>query len=107
MEDSTTGSTLDGDTGNEGDIQVLLREAVGTPIPSETINIVPHIKIVTTNEYPSYYDPKTLRTGEQILEELGRVVVEEFEIDEDSRVEWKDNVAEDIKLFSSYMEKKD
>ena len=107
MEDATVGSTLDEDAINEGDIQVLLREAVGTSIPSETVNIVPHIKVVNTNEYPSYYDPKTLKTGEQILEELGRVVVEEFEIDEDSRVEWKDNVAEDIKLFSSYMEKKD
>lgn len=76
-------------------------------IPSEDINIVPHIKSVKEDIYSSYYDNKKVLTGEGVLKEMGQVVVEEYKTDELSRTKWKENVMEDIKLFSSSMDKKD
>jgi len=71
---------------------------------AETLNLVPAILSRTEQEIPSYYNEKTLLTGEKALEEMGIVVVEEYTQDLDSRKTWEDNTADQIKLFTSFMD---
>lgn len=77
-------------------------QAVMMP-PAESINLAEKIKLFTESTFPSYYNEETLLTGEQALKEMGRVVVEEYEADDTSRTEWKDNVAAQVKLFTGFM----
>lgn len=72
----------------------------------ESVNLVNHILQKDTAIYPSYEDGKKLLTGKELLDEMGRVVVEEFKIDLESRKQWDENTADNFKLFSSFMETK-
>lgn len=69
------------------------------------VNLVPQIRS-SENDYPSYYDDSTRLSGEEILDQIGEVVVEEYDRDELSRDEWKCNKAAYMKLFTSFLEDK-
>ena len=81
-----------------------IKEAETSPNISELINIVPFIEQMG-NKYPSYYS-KTEKTGAEFLEELGQVVCEEYEIDEDSRKQWVEKAVTGLKLLKAYMNPK-
>ena len=69
------------------------------PNPSEVINLVPIIKSVELDKYPSYLNEDNKKSGSEIIKEIGDIVVSEYKIDDSSRSVWKENVSTDIKLF--------
>ena len=73
---------------------------------AETTNIVDIVANQSSAIYPSYANDTVLKTGEEILNEIGQVVIQEYEIDELSRKKWIENAVADIKLFKAYMEPK-
>ncbi len=73
---------------------------------AEVFNLAPSILARTEATISSYYNETTKLTGDKALEEMASVVVEEYLQDLNSRKEWEDNTANQIKLFTSFMEKK-
>lgn len=93
----------------DGSVEINLepsKQVIQNTIPQENINLVPMIRQFTEPRFLSYYDEKQLLTGEEILKQIGQVTVDEFGIDDESRSTWKENTAEQVKLFTSFMEKK-
>ena len=72
----------------------------------ENINLVFDLEQNPNPLYPSYYDFDTLKSGPEILAEMGEVCVQEYEEDLLSRSDWEENTATYIKLFTSFMDKK-
>jgi len=72
----------------------------------ESINLVFDLEKNEQSIFPSYYGPDTLKTGPEILTEIGELAVTEYQEDLASRSEWEANVATYIKLFTSFMEVK-
>lgn len=70
----------------------------------EVANILISIENVTDQIFPSYYSEQTFLTGEKMLEEMGQVVSKEYEQDLESRSVWEENTAEQLKLFTSFMD---
>ncbi len=88
----------------DGSADITLNQPAPTQqVPGESINLAEKIKLFTESSFPSYYNEETMLIGEAALKEMGRVVVEEFNADEESRTEWKENIAAQIKLFTSFM----
>jgi len=88
------------------DDEMMELPASPSQLPTDIVNIAHHISETDAQIYPSYHNPDVMLSGQDILKEMGEVVVDDFQIDDASRSEWKENVAEDIKLFSSYLEEK-
>ncbi len=86
-------------------VQVEQPEQVddSTVMELESINLVFDLENQTQAIYPSYYDFATLKNGQDILNEIGDLVVQEYQEDLASRSEWEENVATYIKLFTSFM----
>ncbi len=72
-------------------------------VPEEIINLAPMVQEVGDQAFPSYLDEKTLKTGPEILREIGQYVVEEFETDLGSRSEWEANAGAYHRLFTGHM----
>ena len=70
----------------------------------EIINLVP--VVLEGGLYPSYYNESSKITGEQVLKEMGDIVIDEFEMDLTSRQAWANNAGKILKLFASYSEPK-
>lgn len=73
---------------------------------AEVLNLANSILARTEADIPSYYNDKTMLTGQQALDEMGQAVVEEYTQDLSSRKEWEENTASQVKLFTGFMEKK-
>lgn len=71
---------------------------------SEVANIIDSIEATTDQIFPSYYSEQTLLSGEKMLEEMGQVVAKEYEQDLESRKTWESNTADQLKLFTSFMD---
>lgn len=76
------------------------------PNPSEVVNVVPFVKDNKKKSYSSFYNEKEYKNGVDILSEMGDVVVSDYEADLESRKDWEESIAEQVKLFSSFMEQK-
>ncbi len=74
----------------------------GTPL--EEINLVPAIKKVTEKKFRSFIDENVLLSGEDLLKQMGQVVVEDYDTDYASLKDWRTNVEYAIKIFSAYLE---
>ncbi|MBT9165054.1 MAG: hypothetical protein DDT23_01065 [candidate division WS2 bacterium] len=73
---------------------------------AEVVNLAIDIESRTEETIPSYYNEKTLLTGEKALVEMAQVVVDEYVEDLNSRKVWEENTADQIKFFTSFMDKK-
>ena len=73
---------------------------------NEVVNIAELMEKVTTPSFHSIYDESRLMTGPECLTEMGDVVVEDLMTDLSDRSVWEDNIAEILKLFTTFMEKK-
>jgi len=74
-------------------------------LPEET-NLVDVISRTEAAKYPSPHNSGMKMKGEEILKEMGRVVVDEYKLDKSSRSEWEENIAKVLKLFTSFMGQK-
>lgn len=72
----------------------------------ESINLVFDLEQNANKVYPSYYNYDELKTGPEVLSEMGQAVVREYKEDLASRAVWEENTASYIKLFTSFMETK-
>lgn len=62
--------------------------------------------LAANNLYPSYYNDSVLKSAEEILLEIGGIVVSDYEADVASRQTWEQNIANILKLFSTYADPK-
>jgi len=92
---------------DDGSVDVAHDNAAKQPImASETLNFAAVLESEGEARYPSYRNPQNMLTGPELLDEMGQVVAEEYDVDESSRTQWKTNLANDLKLFSSFMGEK-
>lgn len=68
---------------------------------NEMYNLVDVMKS-SGKQFPSYHDDKMLKSADDILDEMGQIVVEDYETDLASRSGWEANISTIIKLFSSF-----
>lgn len=71
----------------------------------EALNLVPMIGEQEGNRFP-VYNSTQVQDGPKLLAEMGEVVVFEYDADLASRQEWEEAAAAYIKLFTSFMERK-
>ena len=70
-------------------------------LSAEGYNLVEDMRR-SPNKYPSYYDDNILKSADEILLEMGQIVVSDYEADVISRQGWEKNIANILELFSSY-----
>ena len=70
---------------------------------SQSVNILHFLK---DKKYLSYYNEDKKISLEEMLKEMGQVVVDDYEEDLASRSVWEENTAEQVKLFTSFMQEK-
>ena len=75
-------------------------------LPKEVNNMVEFIRAHKEEAFPSYLSPTQRKNGVDCLKEMATVAIEDYKIDLESRKEWEDNVAEQLKLMTSFMEEK-
>lgn len=90
---------------DQGMMQVEEPEAVDSAVIKEleSINLVFDLEKQEQAIYPSYGDPANLKSGTDILAEIGETVVLEYEEDLASRAEWETAVSVYLSLFMAYM----
>lgn len=71
--------------------------------PAEVINIADVLKLNEERIYPSYYNDKELKNGNEILKEMGDILCQQYDIDLISRKEWEEMVIKSLQLFNNYM----
>lgn len=89
----------------DGGATVNFEQRAMTVSSNEMYNLVVVMK-ASANKYPSYYDDKALKSADEILVEMGQIVVEDYEADVASRATWEANISTILKLFSSFADPK-
>ena len=70
----------------------------------ETTNIAEEVKKIKKRRFPSYFDEEELLDGEEILEQIGKIVKDEYKADRLSRSDWEEKVKDAIKTFTAYLD---
>jgi chaperonin GroES len=85
----------------DGGAVVELNPEAPSVSTNEMYNLVP-VMLESGKQFPSYYNDTELKSAEDVLDEMGQIVVEDYEADLMSRSTWEANIGTIIKLFSSF-----
>ncbi len=73
---------------------------------NEIVNIAEILENVATPTFPSIYNETTLLSGPECLAQMGNTVIEDLQVDLTDRQVWEENVAQILKLFTTFMPEK-